>query len=84
MVLPEPGPDGLIYLTSAQAGELTGVSAAAVLRWERAGYLAAAGKGSRGRRLYEYGAVIDAEFQARQAAIRTSGTDVQVRRHRAA
>jgi hypothetical protein len=84
LLLPEPAADGLIYLTSAQAGELMGVSPAAVLRWERVGYLPAAGKGERGRRLYEYGAVITAEFQAREAAIRTSGTDAQVRRHFAA
>ncbi len=84
MLLPERAPDGCIYLTPAQAGEAMGVSAAAVLRWEKAGYLEAAVKDERGRRLYEYGAVIEAEFLARQAAIRTSGSDARVRRHHAA
>lgn len=79
MLLPDAAPDGRIYLTSAQAAEITGVKPAAVRRWEHIGYLESAPGTSR-RKLYEYTAVLRAERLAREAAIRTSGSDTRVQR----
>jgi predicted site-specific integrase-resolvase len=82
VLLPDAAPDDRIYLTSAQAGEVAGVSAAAVRRWEQLGYLASITEPPE-RKLYEYDAVKKAEKMARDAAIRTSGTDTRARRRAA-
>jgi predicted site-specific integrase-resolvase len=83
VLLPECAPDGCDYLTNAQAAMAFGVAPSTVSGWVRAGYLTAAG--ARGRRaVYRLADVAEAEYQARQAAIRTSGSDKRVRRIRAA
>ena len=74
MLLPDPAPDGCIYLTTAQAAQVTGRKPPAIRRWVRIGYLPEAAPG-----LYEFSAVTRAEKLARDAAIRTSGTDVRAR-----
>lgn len=83
MLLPEASPDDQIYLTSAQAGQVAGVSAAAIRRWEKLGYLSSITEPGQ-MRLYAYEAVVTAEFRAREAAIRTSGSEARVQRHFAA
>jgi DNA-binding transcriptional MerR regulator len=70
MLLPPPAPDGRVYLTSAQAAELTGVKPPTVRSWEHKGYLQSA-PGTNTRKLYAYDAVLAAARRAREAAIRT-------------
>jgi hypothetical protein len=84
VLLPDAACDGETYLTAAEGGEAFGVSAAAVRRWKRLGYLKAAVTDGRGRSLYSFTALAEAEKIARDAAIATSGTDKRVRRNIAA
>ncbi|HEV2255383.1 MAG TPA: hypothetical protein VGS06_19555 [Streptosporangiaceae bacterium] len=74
MLLPDPAPDGEIYLTTAQAAQAMGRKPPAIRRWVRIGYLPEAAPG-----LYAFSAVAAAEKRAREAAIRTSGTDARAR-----
>lgn len=74
MLLPDPAPDGEIYVTTAQAAAAMGRRPPAVRRWVRIGYLAEAAPG-----LYAFSAVCAAEKRARDAAVRTSGTDARAR-----
>ena len=74
MLLPDPAPDGKVYVTTAQAALAMGRKPPAIRRWVRIGYLAEAAPG-----LYEFSAVTAAEKKARDAAIRTSGTDARAR-----
>ena len=74
MLLPEPAPDGQIYVSTAQAAAAMGRKPPAVRRWVRIGYLAEAAPG-----LYRLSDVAAAEKRARDAAIRTSGTDTRAR-----
>jgi hypothetical protein len=66
MLLPDPAPDGEIYLTTAQAAQAMGVKPAAVRRWVRIGHLPEAAPG-----VYAFGTVAAAEKAARDAAART-------------
>ena len=66
MLLPDPAPDGEVYVTMAQAAEAMGVKPAAVRRWVRIGHLPEAAAG-----VYALSAVAAAEKAARDAAART-------------
>jgi hypothetical protein len=82
--LPPPAPDGITYVVTKTAAALIGVAECTITRWRSLGYLRPV-EGSPPRRpLYRWPDIIEAEYQARQAAIRASGTDAQVRRIRAA
>lgn len=74
VLLPDPAQDGEIYLTTAQAAAAMGRKPPAIRRWVRIGYLAEAAPG-----LYRFSDVTAAEKRARDAAIRTSGTDIRAR-----
>ena len=65
MLLPDPAPDGEIYLTTAQAAEAMSVTPPARRRWVRIGYLAGVGPG-----FYAFSAVAAAQKAARDAAAR--------------
>jgi len=84
MMLPDAAPDGCTYLSTAQAADLFGLTPAAIRRWVRVGYLKPRAKDARGHALYDLQDVTEAEFLAREAAIRTAGTDRRVRRRIAA
>lgn len=81
VLLPDESPDGETYLTTAQAAAIAGVKPPAIRRWVRIGYLTPAAKDHHGRAVYTFAAVTRAEKQARDAAIRTSGTTKRVQRH---
>jgi predicted site-specific integrase-resolvase len=66
MLLPDPAPDGEIYLTTAQAAEAMDVTTHTVRRWVRSGYLTEAAPS-----VYAFSAVTTAERVAREAATRT-------------
>ena len=74
MLLPDPAPDGEIYISTAQAAKAMGRQPPAIRRWVRVGYLQEAAPG-----LYKLSDVTAAEAKARQAAVRTSGTDTRAR-----
>lgn len=74
MLLPDPAPDGEIYVTTAQAAKATGRQPPAIRRWVKLGYLVEVAPG-----LYALSAVTDAEARARDGAVRTSGTDTRAR-----
>lgn len=66
MLLPDPAPDGEVYVTTGQAAEAMDVTEHTVRRWVRAGYLTRAAPG-----LYASSAVTAAEKLARDAEART-------------
>jgi hypothetical protein len=66
MLLPAPGPDGEVYVTTAQAAEAMGVGAPAVRYWVRKGYLPEKLPG-----VYALTAVTAAEKLARDAEARS-------------
>jgi hypothetical protein len=82
--LPEPGPDGEIYLNTKQAAAAARVAPCTITRWRSLGYLERLPGCSSRKHLYARSAVLDAERLAWQAAIEASGTDVQIRRRHAA
>jgi len=84
VVMPARAPDDRVYLTTAQAAEEFGVTQDCIRRWRKLGYLKPAVTSSRGRSLWEFGALARAELLARDAAIATSGSDKRVRRNLAA
>ena len=83
MDLPEPASDGLIYVTTATAARLLGVAPCTVTSWKAKGYLRPVTGSPVRRPVYAWDDVMEAEFRARQNAIRTSGTTKQVQRDRA-
>lgn len=66
MLLPDPAPDGEIYVTTAQAAEAMGLKPPAIRRWVKIGYLPEAAPG-----VYAFSAVAAAERLARDAEART-------------
>jgi|HubBroStandDraft_6_1064221.scaffolds.fasta_scaffold191766_2 hypothetical protein len=66
MLLPDPAPDGEIYVTTAQAAEAMRLKPPAIRRWVKIGYLAEAAPG-----WYAFSAVTAAERLARDAEART-------------
>jgi Helix-turn-helix domain len=73
------GPDGHIYLTTQRAAELFGVNHSTVSNWRRSGKLTPFCTVA-GKPVYRMVDVARAEQAAREAALRTSGTDKRVRR----
>lgn len=82
--LPDPIADDLVYVFTKQAAALIGVAPCTITRWRALGYLKPAPGSPPRKPAYLWDDVLEAEYKARMAAIRTSGTDVQVRRERAA
>lgn len=80
MELPDPGPDGRIYLTTAQAAKVFGVAACTISQWKARGYLQPLAGSPDRKPLYEYGALAEAEHRAWQNALRTSGSDRRIKR----
>ena len=66
MLLPDPAPDGEIYLTTKLAAQVVGLQPPAVRRWVKIGYLPEAAPG-----VYAFSAVTAAEKLARDAEART-------------
>ncbi len=69
MPRPEYDPEQ-VYLTTAQAAELAGVSAAAIRQWVKREHLAPAGRDKRGHMLFTQRAVAMAEQKTRKHARR--------------
>ncbi|MFN2636865.1 MAG: helix-turn-helix domain-containing protein [Gemmatimonadaceae bacterium] len=67
---PELDPDE-VYLTTAQAAELVGVSQAAIRQWVKRGHLAPAGRDRRGHMMFTQLAVARAEGATRKHARRS-------------
>ena len=80
-IIPHRSPDGEEFVTRQQAAALMGVKPDTIATWERRGHLARIPGCPPRRPLYRMADVIDAEYKARQAALRTSGTETRVRRH---
>ena len=80
--LPEPAPDGVIYVTTTVAARLLRVAPCTVTSWKSKRYLAPVPGSPPGKPVYRWADVLEAEFTARMNAIRVAGTDVQVRRNR--
>lgn len=81
MDLPDAAFDGEYYVTTARAARLLGIATCTISAWKKRGYLAPVEGSPPSRPLYLWTDVLEAEYTARQNAIRTSGTDVQVKRH---
>jgi hypothetical protein len=82
--IPDAIADDLVYVFTSQAARLVGVAPCTVTRWRNIGYLKPAPGSPPRKPAYLWDDVLEAEYKARMAAIRTSGTDVQVRRNIAA
>jgi hypothetical protein len=72
MLLPDPAPDGEIYVTTAQAAQAMGRQPPAIRRWVKLGRLPESAPG-----IYRLSDVAAAEQLAREAAIRTTGSDTR-------
>lgn len=75
MLLPDPAPDGDVYVSTAQAARAMGVKPPTIRSWVKLGYLPEAAL-----RAYRLSDVSAAEAIARRNAIATSGTDKRVQR----
>ena len=84
MELPAPAADGLTYVTTATAARLLRIAPCTVTSWKVKGYLRPIPGSPLHKPVYLWDDVLDAEHTARSNALRTSGTDVQVRRDREA
>jgi hypothetical protein len=82
--LPPGAADGTVYVVTKTAAALIGVAPCTITRWRDLGYLTPVAGSPPRKPLYRWPDVVEAEYQARQAAIAASGTDRQVRRSRAA
>lgn len=82
--LPSEHSDGETYVTTKTAAALLGVKPCTITHWRTAGYLQPVDGSPPRRPLYRWTAVLEAEHAAWQAALRTAGTDVQIRRRSAA
>lgn len=70
ILLPDPAPDGEIYLSGRQAAAIVGVTQQAILLWRKFGWLTEAIQEPGGRRLlmYRYSDVLAADGRARRVA----------------
>lgn len=82
MELPEPAADGRVYLSTKGAAELFGVRACTISSWKTKGYLRPLDGSPPRKPLYSYDDLVQAEYTAWQAALRTSGTDKRILRRR--
>lgn len=78
--LPAPAADGLTYVTTTTAARLLGVAPVTITGWKALGYLTPVPGSPPGKPLYLWDDVLDAEYERRQAALRTSGSDKRCRR----
>ncbi len=69
MPRPELDPEE-VYLTTAQAAELAGVSTAAIRQWVKRKHLEPAGRDRRGHMMFTQIAVANAEYKTRKHARR--------------
>lgn len=75
------GPDGREYVDRPNAARAAGVKPATIGTWEQRGHLTRVPGSPPGHPLYELAAVIEAEYQARKNAARTSGVTTRAARH---
>lgn len=80
--LPAPAPDGETYVTTTLGARLLNVAVCTISSWKAKGYVQPVSGSPARRPLYRWDELVEAEFIARQNAIRTSGSDAQVRRDR--
>jgi hypothetical protein len=78
------GPDGTPYVTRKHAAELMGVAPVTITTWCRRGYLKPIEGCPPRRLLFSLDDVAEAERLAREAALRTSGSEERVVRRFAA
>ena len=83
MELPEPAANGVIYLHTKAAAELFGVACCTISSWKTKGYLCPLPGSPPRKPMYSYDDLVQAEYSAWQAALRTSGTDKRIKRRRA-
>ena len=83
MELPEPAANGVVYLCTRQAAELFGVACCTISSWKTKGYLRPLDGSPPRKPMYAYDDLVQAEYTAWQAALRTSGTDKRIARRRA-
>lgn len=69
MLLPDPAPDGHVYVTTTQAAALLGVHKSTISQWRAKGYLAPHPASPPRRPLYRWADVLEAERRTRRAAI---------------
>lgn len=72
------GPDGERYVTRKHAAQLAGVAPVTITHWVRMGYLKPLDGCPPRRLLFRLDDVAEAEKQAHDAAVRTSGSDKRV------
>lgn len=80
-ISPHIGPDGEEYVTRQQAAKLMGVAPNTISTWVARGHLVRVEGCPPRRPLYRMADVVEAEFKAREAAVRTSGAETRVRRN---
>lgn len=73
--LPQPAPDGRIYVNTTQAAEAMGVTKTTIGRWRSHSYLEPLPGSPRRKPLYAWDDVVEAEHRAWQAGLSTSGVD---------
>ncbi len=78
--IPAPAADGLTYVTTATAARLLRVAPCTISSWKAKAYLRPVPGSPPRHPVYLWDDVLEAEYTARQNAIRTSGTDRQVKR----
>lgn len=84
MELPDPAPDGEIYVSTKQAAAGMRVAPCTITRWRSIGYLEPLPGSPPRKPMYAWSDVISAEYKAWHAAMEASGTDIQIRRRHAA
>ena len=82
MLLPQAAADGETYLFTKAAAEAMGVAECTISQWRRRGLLEPLDGSPPRKPLYRLSDLRSAEQQARENAIRTSGSDARVRRLR--
>ena len=82
MELPAAAHDGETYVTTTLGARLLNVAVCTISSWKAKGYVQPVTGSPPRRPLYRWDDLVEAEYIARQNAIRTSGTDAQVRRNR--
>lgn len=82
MELPPAAHDGETYVTTTLGARLLRVAVCTISSWKAKGYVQPVTGSPPGRPLYRWDDLIEAEYIARQNAIRTSGSTKQVQRDR--
>lgn len=80
-ISPHIGPDGEEYVSRQQAAKLMGVAPNTISTWVARGHLTRVPGCPPRRPLYRMADVVEAEFKAREAALRTSGSEARARRN---